>query len=166
MPLTAKRQAEHRAGNVVDYKPVPRAKWLESALVAIKQTRNMLEHWLRELEKYVNDEYRLENQEDQDAAICERTRMVVVAGSALHSQTDLCKIETGWDSVELEWDLELARRTDAALQKAAEVTRNYGDDKAYKDNCGKRVLRVRKRWQLWCPEFANELEGPEAQTGP
>ena len=138
-------------------------KWKEQVQQEIVDSRRMLEHWLHELDLYTNGSCVLGTQEDQDKAICERTRMVRVAGQTLHSNTEIYKAATKQARVEGEWDRELAEVADNLLQKAAEVVVTNTTELPCKDNCRNRADYLRRCWTEWCNAYAQELQSQGIQ---
>ncbi|MCX5772880.1 MAG: hypothetical protein NTZ09_21780 [Candidatus Hydrogenedentes bacterium] len=139
-------------------------EWKERVRINIRDNRLMLEHWLGELDKCVNGGRDFDSQEEQDKATCECTRMVRFAGQTLHSNTEIYRIETKEPHVEAEWDLELARRTDALLQKAKEIVVTDTDELRCRSNCRERAGFAREQWSQWCPDYARELESQGIRT--
>ena len=146
----------------LDEFPAPRVlslpEWKERVKTNICDNRLMLEHWLHELDLCVNGGREFESQEELDKILCECTRMVRVAGQTLHSNAEIYRIETKEPHVEAEWDLELARRTDALLQKAKEIVVTDTAELRCQSNCRERADFVREQWRYWCNDYARELE--------
>ena len=124
-------------------------EWVEGTLTELAQARQMVEHWLGELSHWLEWPDASLDADHRDRALCERTRMVVVAGEVLHSLT---RIFVRWSELpapESAWDAELAARADSLLARAAVEARTD----PHKTNCLNRLAYVRGAWSAWCPAF-------------
>lgn len=143
---------EDGANRVRDGQLTALEAWAAQTLVEIRQTRDMVSFWLDELAHYVEGDGQTDEVSLRDRKICERTRMVLVAGETLYNLT---RIFVRWSEKpmpETAWDAEIAARTDGLLEGAVRETRTS----PYKDNCIERLDYVRSMWPRWCPNFKPE----------
>lgn len=129
--------------------PLRLKEWVDDGRREVDQARQMIEHWLDELQHFLEGPGASRDTEARDRAFCEHTRMVVVAGETLHNLT---QILVRWGEVEppeSAWDTELAQRTDSLLAQVAATARSS----PYEHNCRERLAYVRQRWRAWCPDF-------------
>ena len=123
--------------------------WAAQTLAEIRQTRKMLGFWLDELAHYVEGDGQTDEVKRRDRKICERTRMVLVAGETLHNLTRIFMRWSEQGMPETAWDAETAARTDRLLEAAVREAQTS----PYKDNCIERLDYVRGMWSSWCASF-------------
>ena len=141
-----------RAGRAAGERSADLNAWIRDTLVDLSETRHMAEFWLRELAHYVEGEGCAVEPGERRKAICERTRMVLVAGETLHNLTRIFVRWSGRPAPEAAWDLQLAALADGLLTSAATITA----DTEYGGNCAERLEYVRGMWPHWCRGFTPE----------
>ena len=121
--------------------------WSADTLREIAKAREMLVHWVGELSHYAEGPGA--GQPESEKALCECSRMVVVAGETLDNLT---RIFTRWADCpvpEGAWDITTAAETDRLLELAARSVTSP----PYATNCQIWLAYVRRMWPRWCPAF-------------
>ena len=180
--MQSQNKAQPSVINIGILKLLTFEEWKVKALREIADTRTVLEHWVDELDVYLNEPNHdgvPKSEFLRQKGVCERTRMVYLFGGCLHSQVYLFKMDTKQPKVDGEWDLGLASQLDCLLEKAAENTEDWTDEDlakreepgiaaeykgknmTFKTNCRDRLIRVRGEWDAWCRAFVQQ---PPKQT--
>ena len=141
--------AQQRTGSAIKDQGADLDMWVRETLGELRETREMVEFWLKELAYYLEGGGRACEATKRDKAMCERTRMVLVAGETLHNLTSVFVRWSEQPVPASAWDPDLAARADRLLAAAASETRTS----PYRENCAERLEYVRSMWPRWCPSL-------------